>query len=238
MNKDTMTHSSRKSYWLRCVLPVIALGLIILNLVYLTNSTDDADSTVTVKGDAYEYPMYDITLVFGDSITQLGYEPETGGWVTHLSNMYVRRMDILNRGFSGYNTTRAKDVAHTVFPVRRDYRLAHSAGGQGSVSAVAEWLLKGVRAITGMETKKDKWSSSMWPRSDPPFPKFYPKVQLCILFFGANDAADPRDDRHTPLEEYPSNLRYIINMLRDPDSANYSPGTRIVLITPPAVGEK
>ncbi|KAJ2564256.1 isoamyl acetate-hydrolyzing esterase, partial [Coemansia sp. RSA 1813] len=61
---------------------------------------------------------------------------------------------------------------------------------------------------------------------------------LCILFFGANDAADPRDDRYTPLEEYPDNMRYIINLLRNPKSVHYSPDTRILIITPPAVGDK
>ncbi|KAJ2861079.1 isoamyl acetate-hydrolyzing esterase [Coemansia erecta] len=77
-----------------------------------------------------------------------------------------------------------------------------------------------------------------WPSTDATFPRFYPRVRLCILFFGANDAADPRDSRHTPLKEYPENLRYIVNMLRSPESPHYSPDTRILIVTPPAVGDK
>lgn len=43
-------------------------------------------------------------IVFGDSLTQRGYELHTGGWVSLLSNIYIRKRDIINRGFSGYTT--------------------------------------------------------------------------------------------------------------------------------------
>ncbi|KAJ2503341.1 hypothetical protein GGH96_000362 [Coemansia sp. RSA 1972] len=39
------------------------------------------------------------------------------------------------------------------------------------------------------------------------------------------------------LEEYQNNLHAIISLLRDPDSENYSPDTRILVITPPPIGE-
>ncbi|KAJ1772692.1 isoamyl acetate-hydrolyzing esterase [Coemansia sp. RSA 1813] len=158
--------------------------------------------------------MYDVALAFGDSITQHGYEYENSGWLTHFSARYARRMDILNRGFSGYNTTAAKQAAPIVFPKRIE-------GIEGTLS----WQL----ALT----KRGKW-----PSTDATFPTFHPEVQLCILFFGANDAADPRDHRHTPLDEYSENLRYLVNMLHDPESQHYSPDTRILIITPPVVGDK
>ena len=41
-------------------------------------------------------------VLFGDSITQGGFA--AGGFAAHLANVYVRRLDVLNRGFSGYNT--------------------------------------------------------------------------------------------------------------------------------------
>ncbi|GKY91867.1 hypothetical protein MPSEU_000158300 [Mayamaea pseudoterrestris] len=39
-------------------------------------------------------------LLMGDSLTQLGFE----GWASTLANVYQRRADVLNRGYSGYNT--------------------------------------------------------------------------------------------------------------------------------------
>eukprot|EP00977_Amphora_coffeiformis_P014098 scaffold3851_cov162-Amphora_coffeaeformis.AAC.1 len=40
-------------------------------------------------------------LLQGDSLTQLCWE----GWGAHLSNVFQRRADVVNRGFAGYNTT-------------------------------------------------------------------------------------------------------------------------------------
>ena len=45
---------------------------------------------------------YQKVVCFGDSITQHG--SNNFGWVSTLQNYYIRRMDVLNRGFSGYNT--------------------------------------------------------------------------------------------------------------------------------------
>jgi len=56
-------------------------------------------------------------VVFGDSITQKGFSP--GGWVSRLCDAYQRRIDVVNRGYSGYNTRLAKLVfPHTVAPVQ------------------------------------------------------------------------------------------------------------------------
>lgn len=41
-------------------------------------------------------------LLLGDSQTQLGWAD--AGWVSQLSAQYVRRLDLINRGLSGYNT--------------------------------------------------------------------------------------------------------------------------------------
>ena len=46
--------------------------------------------------------MFDAALLLGDSQTQLGWGE--GGWVTSLAEKYVRKVDIINRGLSGYNT--------------------------------------------------------------------------------------------------------------------------------------
>ncbi|EWM27491.1 gdsl lipase acylhydrolase family protein [Nannochloropsis gaditana] len=45
-----------------------------------------------------------VIVCFGDSITQGGHSPEHVGWVGRLEDFYCRKADVLNRGFSGYNT--------------------------------------------------------------------------------------------------------------------------------------
>ncbi|XP_048660791.1 isoamyl acetate-hydrolyzing esterase 1 homolog isoform X3 [Marmota marmota marmota] len=47
-------------------------------------------------------------LLFGDSITQFSFQQ--GGWGASLADKLVRRCDVLNRGFSGYNTRWAKII--------------------------------------------------------------------------------------------------------------------------------
>lgn len=40
----------------------------------------------------------------GDSITELGSTPDTGGWVTLMQDQYAPSTDMINRGLSGWNT--------------------------------------------------------------------------------------------------------------------------------------
>lgn len=55
----------------------------------------------------------DPIILFGDSITSQGWE--AGGWVAALAALFVRRADVLNRGFGGYNTRWALRMLPFVF---------------------------------------------------------------------------------------------------------------------------
>lgn len=46
-------------------------------------------------------------ILFGDSNTQFGFSQE-GRWASNLANMLQRKCDVINRGFSGYNTDQLK----------------------------------------------------------------------------------------------------------------------------------
>lgn len=56
-------------------------------------------------------------MLFGDSITEYGFGnvDSAFGWASLLSSAYTRRADVLNRGFSGYNTHHALNVLDTLF---------------------------------------------------------------------------------------------------------------------------
>ena len=43
-------------------------------------------------------------MLFGDSITQRGIDPNVHGFGTLLANAYSRKVDVINRGLSGYTT--------------------------------------------------------------------------------------------------------------------------------------
>jgi lysophospholipase L1-like esterase len=56
----------------------------------------------------------DQILLFGDSITQYSFDPFANGFGAFLSHSYVRKCDVVNRGFSGYNTKWAKPLLPAV----------------------------------------------------------------------------------------------------------------------------
>lgn len=55
-----------------------------------------------------------VVVVFGDSLTQRGFEPN--GWAAALAAYYGRRADVLNRGYGGYNSRHGKHIMHALFP--------------------------------------------------------------------------------------------------------------------------
>ncbi|XP_035550091.1 GDSL esterase/lipase At5g62930-like isoform X1 [Juglans regia] len=52
--------------------------------------------------------------LFGDSITEQSFR--SGGWGAALADTYTRKADIVNRGYSGYNTRWALFLLHQLFP--------------------------------------------------------------------------------------------------------------------------
>mmetsp|Transcript_9966 Transcript_9966/g.32305 ORF Transcript_9966/g.32305 Transcript_9966/m.32305 type:complete len:274 (-) Transcript_9966:83-904(-) len=53
-------------------------------------------------------------VLFGDSITQQSNSP--GGWGARLADAYSRKVDVINRGYSGYNTRWALLALGKIFP--------------------------------------------------------------------------------------------------------------------------
>lgn len=43
-------------------------------------------------------------VFFGDSITSHGFSVAINGWLCNFAEWWVRRVDVINRGFSGYNS--------------------------------------------------------------------------------------------------------------------------------------
>lgn len=55
-------------------------------------------------------------VLFGDSLTQEAFGLDgQSGWASMLASAYTRRADVLNRGFSGYNTRHALEMIPRVF---------------------------------------------------------------------------------------------------------------------------
>ncbi|KAJ2449477.1 isoamyl acetate-hydrolyzing esterase [Coemansia sp. RSA 2336] len=199
----------------------------ITHLVYITLGGNHSSAQKAV----YEYPTYDVLLAFGDSITQYAGDPENLGYLAYLSRLYQRQMDVLNRGFSGYNTTRAREIVSQVLPVTKQ------PSKYGLLSPIARWF--GFTDTSSfMFPPVDKDSETIWPERDDTFPQNSRALRICIFFFGTNDATISSWHQHTPIEKFKDNLLYFASLLRDPDSKHYSPSTKILFITPPPVGDR
>ena len=122
-------------------------------------------------------------LLFGDSITQMSFSANDCGWGAYIADRYQRRADVVNRGFSGYNTN---------------------------------WFLRYAGTDAG---KTDLFD--------------HDGVRLVTIFFGANDASDPRHNtrQHVHLEEYKDNIRKIVGLVK----TSFGRDVSIILMTPPPV---
>lgn len=74
-------------------------------------------SSIAEEGDLISYGQ---VVLFGDSITEQSFNPEFFGSGSALANAYARRLDVMNRGFSGYTTDQALKLLPRIFPGRRD----------------------------------------------------------------------------------------------------------------------
>jgi lysophospholipase L1-like esterase len=60
-------------------------------------------------------------LLFGDSLTERSLDPE-GGWGAVVAHHFARKVDVINRGFGGYNSRWA-------LPVLEQVRVCLGGGG-------------------------------------------------------------------------------------------------------------
>ncbi|KAJ2080007.1 isoamyl acetate-hydrolyzing esterase [Coemansia sp. RSA 988] len=130
---------------------------------------------------------YDKLICIGDSLTQHGWDVTKQGWVAQLARTYLRRLDIINRGFSGFNS---------------------------------------------------RWAKIVIPRTIPTPVEGSVRPRLVTIFYGSNDAQYAGMKCHVPLDEFKANIIDIVNVFRSPGSELYSPGTRVILITQPPVGDR
>ena len=147
-------------------------------------------------------------ILLGDSITQQAHSATLSGWATHLADVYQRRADVYNRGFSGYNTDWILQLLETEEGQQDIFGLANSRSPTAS--------------IENEDRKRFITNDS--------------NVPLITIFFGANDASDAKLNprHHVPVERFKLNLKKIIQLSRE----HFGAKVRIILITPPPVDHK
>ncbi|KAG6845178.1 hypothetical protein H0H87_012735 [Tephrocybe sp. NHM501043] len=64
--------------------------------------------------------IQDVIMLFGDSITQGAWTPGLNGYGEQLTHVYARKLDVLNRGLSGYNTDWATPAFKKTIATRQE----------------------------------------------------------------------------------------------------------------------
>jgi lysophospholipase L1-like esterase len=88
----------------------------IYNNHQINSSTKSGDWNSFSLGEKMLGTSTDVILCFGDSITQQGYNSANVGWVASLSDAYIRKLNVINAGLSGYNTEKALKVLPQIIP--------------------------------------------------------------------------------------------------------------------------
>ncbi|KAJ2354913.1 isoamyl acetate-hydrolyzing esterase [Coemansia sp. RSA 2611] len=189
-----------------------------------TNSLARRQSTVNGSTSIYMYPTYDVLLVFGDSNTQFANDPVKNGFVAQLAEFYQRQMDVLNRGFRGYNASSARQVVNDVLP-----KTKINSGNATPLFNVPQSPLPDLSA---------RAVQALWPYQKRNLPGISNVLRLLIIFFGTNDSRIPSSKAYNPIDQYAEDLKYMISLVQSQDSEHYSPDTKILIITPPVVGDR
>ena len=121
-----------------------------------------------------------LAVLIGDSITQQGwgYDGARHGWASRLSEHYVRKVDFLNRGYSGFNS---------------------------------KWVDENLEDVLSI---------------------MEPRIDLAVVFLGANDAVFPEFPSHVGRSSYMRHLTNIISKLQQRWRTPH-----VLLVSPPPVAE-
>ncbi|KAI0340202.1 SGNH hydrolase [Trametopsis cervina] len=124
------------------------------------------------------------------------------------ADAYVRKFDVVNRGFGGYN-------APWALAAFRQVRLS------GSIKAryVCAELMSLLQLLMS------------WRERSP----IEPTIRLLTVWLGANDSVLEWKKQHVPLDIFEATITQIIRIVASPSSEYYCPETKIILLTPPPV---
>ncbi|KAG9320543.1 hypothetical protein KVV02_002751 [Mortierella alpina] len=167
---------------------------------------------ISTSSAMVQHVAYGSFLLFGDSITQYSFDVAERGFGAQLAHLFQRRLDVINRGFSGYTTEQAIHLLPQFLPRCSQQHQLQNNGSQPQQQ----------------HQQQQEESQSSLGKS---------KIEFLTLFFGANDACLASSPQHVDLERYERNLRALVDMIHSPGSPTYCPETRIIVICPPPIDE-
>ncbi|KAJ1916622.1 isoamyl acetate-hydrolyzing esterase [Mycoemilia scoparia] len=161
-------------------------------------------------------------ILFGDSLVENSWKYELGGFGARLADIYRRKLDVVNRGYSGCNTDQAEKILKKILPTGK-HRFRNVVDKQHQQIDIQDQAQAQQRQANDAKTKTTKL------------------IEALIIFFGTNDAkVDPSKPggRSVVVKHYVFNIIKMVDLIKNQDSPYYSPDTKIILIGPPPVNDK
>ncbi|ORX57364.1 SGNH hydrolase [Hesseltinella vesiculosa] len=126
--------------------------------------------------------VYNQILLFGDSITQMSFDPALYGFGANLANAYQRKLDVFNRGFSGYNTDWALPLLRQILPTVETQRQTPAR-----IELMTIFFGANDAAIPGaaQHVPLDRYKSNLLTMLDliknPQSPYYNPNIRLILI---------------------------------------------------------
>ncbi|KAI0373324.1 SGNH hydrolase [Pilatotrama ljubarskyi] len=127
--------------------------------------------------------IQDAIMLLGDSITQFGFA--SNGFAARLAecgtDAYIRKMDVINRGFSGYNTDWIQPVFEQCFATQHDQQHAQK------VRLLTIWFGANDAALphspqhVPLERYKTNLAKLIWAVRSPESPQYSPDTLILLM---------------------------------------------------------
>ncbi|KAM5542561.1 hypothetical protein V8D89_003522 [Ganoderma adspersum] len=123
--------------------------------------------------------VQDAIMLLGDSITQGGFE--FNGIAARLAHVYNRKMDVINRGYSGYNTDWILPVFEQIFATQHEQQHAPK------VRLLVIWFGANDAAVPPKDQHvplaryKANLAKLIWMVSSPESPRYSPATRVVLL---------------------------------------------------------
>ncbi|KAI8357180.1 SGNH hydrolase-type esterase domain-containing protein [Mortierella sp. GBAus27b] len=129
-----------------------------------------------------QHTAFDSFLLFGDSLTQFSFDVDHQGFGAQLANAYQRRLDVINRGFSGYTSDQGIHLLPQLLP-RKEQQQERSPKIQflticfGANDAVLESSPQHVP----LERYKENLREMIGMVHDPSQPTYSPETRIILI---------------------------------------------------------
>ncbi|CAO3633201.1 unnamed protein product [Cunninghamella echinulata] len=155
---------------------------------------------------------YNQIVLFGDSITQMSFDPALFGFGANIASAYQRKMDVYNRGFSGYNTDWALPILRQILPKVEDQ---HREAARIELMTIFFGANDAALPFSPQHVPLDRYKTNLKTMIDmiktPSSPYYNPNLRLLLITpppLNESQWSERCKENGTPLDRLSDNTRH------------------------------